>query len=287
MKKIAILALVLISIAANAQQKIDLSVKQVNDRRTSGQFFNELAIGVELPKFKSAEVAASRVFITAATDDSGRDLRDPEASEPQFEWNQRATMKDAPPMPAMVTLKLENPNRKATKVKEVRGEIELYMPSKDPNSIAEIAKFSTMSGKALSHKALKANGVEITMVSEAQAEAERKRRAEAKKKEYAEMGYEGEALADMVKSLMQGVLGVEESDLLVKIKDPNKRIQEISYVDAAGEVKMVSMHQDEGDFYILSTWGGKPQADWKMKVSMKTPKSMARYQFALSDVPLP
>lgn len=286
MKKIAAVVFVLISIGAEAQQKIDLTVRQVNDRRTTGGFFNNLSIAVELPKLKSAEIAASRVFITSATDDSGRDLRDPEASEPQFELNSRAMMPDAPPMPATITLTLENPDRKATKVKEVRGEIELYMPSKDPNSVAEIPKFTTMSGKAISHKALKANGVEISMVSPAQAEAERKRRAEAKKKEYAEIGYEGEALADMVKSLMEGVLGVEESDLLVKIKDPNKRIQDINYIDGAGEVKMVSMREDEG-FVILSTWGGKPEADWKLKVNMKTPKSLARYQFALSDVPLP
>jgi hypothetical protein len=37
----------------------------------------------------------------------------------------------------------------------------------------------------------------------------------------------------------------------------------------------------------LSTWVGKPQADWKMRVSMKTSKNIVRYPFALSDVPLP
>jgi hypothetical protein len=57
-------------------------------------------------------------------------------------------------------------------------------------------------------------------------------------------------------------------------------------LDAAGEVKMVSAREEEG-LTLLSTWAGKPQPDWKMRISMKTPKNIVRYAFALSDVPLP
>ena len=112
------------------------------------------------------------------------------------------------------------------------------------------------------------------------------RRAEAKKKEYAELGYSGEDLANAVKSFVESLFGVEESELLARIKDPNKRIQQITYVDAGGEAKPVMMREEEGLIY-LSTWAGKPQADWKMRVSMKTSKNVVRYAFALSDVPLP
>ncbi len=279
------LALLLTALTASAQQKTDVAVKQVNDRRSKG-FFSELTLALELPKLQSAEVAASRVFVKSATDDVGGDLVDHDASEPQFESNPRAAMKDAPPMPAMISVKLKNPDRKARKVSAVSGEIELYLPGRDPNSIADIPKFVTMGGKALSHKALKANRVEIAMLSEAQIEAERTRRADAKKKEYAEMGYEGEDLANAVRSAIEGLLAVEANELLVRIKDPEKRIQEISYVDAAGEVKMVSARDDEG-VVLLSTWGGTPQPDWTMRVSMKTPKNVVRYAFALNDVPLP
>lgn len=286
MKRLLVLSLLVASaLTAAAQQKTDVNVTQINDRRSKG-FFSELLLTLELPKLQSSEVAASRVFVTGAADDSGRDLLDPEAAEPQFEWNQRGMMKDAPPMPATVSVKLKNPDRKAQKVREVRGEIELYMPGKDPNSTAEVAKFVSQTGKTLSHKALKANGVEITILTPAQIDAERKKRAEAKKKEYADMGYTGEDLEYMLKSAIEGLLGVEESELLVRIKDPQKRIQEISYVDDAGDVKMVSRSDEEG-LTRLSTWGGKPQPDWKMRVSMKTPKNVVRYAFAVSDVPLP
>ncbi|HYC60381.1 MAG TPA: hypothetical protein VEK79_12530 [Thermoanaerobaculia bacterium] len=284
MKKTIVFALLLLfSIAASAQQKIDVAVKQVNDRRTNG-FFAQLGIALELPKIQSADVASSRVLVSTAVDETGRDLVDREAQEPQLEVNHRQAMK--PPMPAQVSVTLKNPDRRATKVKEVRGEIELFMPSKDPNSVAEVAKFVTMGGKALSHKALKANGVEITLLAPAQVEAEKKRRADEKKKEYTEAGYDADTIASLITSLLESLLVVEENELVVRIKDPNKRIQQLSYVDAAGEPKFFSTREDEG-LVRLSTWEGKPSADWKLRVSMRTPKNIARYSFALNDVPLP
>jgi len=191
------------------------------------------------------------------------------------------------PPPATISVTLKNPDRKAKTVKEVRGEIELYMPGKDPNSVAEIAKFMPSSGKPLSHKALKANGIEMTLVTPQQLQAERKRLGEAKRKEYMDGGWPaGEDLDNMVKSYTESLLTVDDSDLLVRIKDPNQRIQDIAYVDAAGEIKRISTRTDEGMTY-LSTWGDKPQPDWKLKVSMKTPKNIVRYSFALKDVALP
>ena len=280
MKTLLTLTFVLSTVAVAAQDAV--VVKHVNDRRTNGSF-NQLTISVELPKIKSTDVTASRVFVTSAVDETGRNLLDPEAQEPQFENNRAAR----PDSPAAISINLENPERKAMSVKEVRGEIELFMPAKDPNSVAEIAKFLPQSGKPLAHKALKANGVEIALVTPAEIEAEKKKRSEAKKKEYAEMGFEAEALADMLKSFLEGLfMGASENDLMVRIKDPNKRIQEIVYIDAAGEVQQVSMYDDEG-MTKLSTWAGKPQSDWKMRISMRTPKNLVRYPFALNNVPLP
>jgi hypothetical protein len=287
MKKLLALTLVLSAGAAAAQQpgNVDVTVRMVNDRRSTGHF-SQLGLTLELPKVKSSEVAALRVLIARAVDDSGRDLRDAEGGEPELEVNPRVGM-DEPgvPAPAAVGLLLKNPDRKATKIAEVRGEIELFMPSKDPNSVAEIPKFITLSGKSLSHKALKANGVDIALLSAAQIEAEKKKRTAAKKKEYEELGYSGEDLDNAVASVVEPLFNGLEDEVLVRIKDPDKRIQQISYV-VGDEVKPVMVRDGEGLAY-LSSWGGKPQADWKMRVSMTTPKNVVRYAFALNDVPLP
>ncbi|MFL6245978.1 MAG: hypothetical protein ACJ74H_08145 [Thermoanaerobaculia bacterium] len=288
MKTIAAIALTLCAATLVAQPKpVEVKIQQVNDRRTNGSF-SRLTIELELPKIKSSEVEASRVFLTAATDDSGKSLLDPEASEPQLEPNfHRPGAPENPPAPASVSVTLANPDRKATVIREVRGEIELYMPGKDPNSVAEIAKFVSSAGKPLAHKALKANGVEIALLTPTQIEAERKRVIDAKRKEYKDAGWEdGESLEETLKNTLESTLTLEESDLLVRVKDPNQRLQDLVYVDAAGEEKRISTRGDEGLVYF-STWEGKPQPDWKLRVSMKTPKNMVRHSFALKDVTLP
>ena len=278
--------IVLLALAAfTAPLFAQVTIKRVNDRRTSGKFFNELAITLELPKVKASDVAASRVLVSSAVDNTGKSLVDPEKAEPGLESNTGLSMSDDAAALATVSLRLLNPERRATSVKEVRGEIELFMPGKDPNSVASIPKFLSFSGKPFTHKALKANGIEISLLSPAQVEAEKKRIGDAKRKEYAAAGYEGESLDDAVKSSLEYTLDLDEGELLFRIKDPNKRIQEINYL-AGTETKRVSMNDDEG-FMKISAWGDKPQPDWGLRISMKTPKNTVRQPFALKDVPLP
>src|SRR6185436_16219214 len=220
-----------------------------------------------------------------AVDDTGRNLIDTERGEAELEANRSGSMDPKEKPPVTVSMTLKNPDRKAVAVKQIAGEIELFMPSKDPNSIAEIPKFLSTAGKPLSHRALKANGVEIAQLSATQIAAERKRLSDIKRKEATEAGMTGEDLENYVKTFEGMQLNLEPSDLLVRLKDPNKRIQDMSYVDGAGEVKHLSWREDEG-LYIFSTWE-KLQPDWKLRVSMKTPKNIARYPFTLTNVPLP
>lgn len=271
--------------AVRAQQPIDVVVSQVNDRRTNGQFFAQLVITLELPKIKTSDMAASRVIVSSAADDTGRDLVDHEAGEPMLETNQRMNMDDKS-APAQVSVTLKNPDRKAGSVKEVRGEIELFIPARDPNSLADLAKFVPQSGKPLAHKALKANGVEITILTPAQIDAERKRRLDAKKKEYADYSYDEETLKNVLDSFSESNLALEENDLVARIKDPNRHIQDIAYLDASGQPQHVSVRDDEG-LTRLSTWVGKPQPDWKLRVTMRTAKNTSRHAFVLKDVKLP
>jgi hypothetical protein len=38
---------------------------------------------------------------------------------------------------------------------------------------------------------------------------------------------------------------------------------------------------------LLSSWGDKPQADWGLRISMKTPKNLVKQAFTLTNVALP
>lgn len=289
MKKTVLFLLLSSALPGFAQKPGDVVVQQVNDRRTSGSFA-ELTITMEVPKVMSSQVAASRVLVTAATDDTGGTLIDAQKEAPKLESNSRGMMgggkeKDEP---VTVSLSLRNPSRKATKVKEVRGDIEFFMPSRDSNSVAEVPKFLSMSGKSLTHKALKNNGVEIQLLSKAQIDAERKKIADAKRKEYKDAGYEdGEDLDNLVKSSMEYTLNPEPSDVPVRVKDPKGAIQELEFVDSKGEVKHVSLNSLHEDIQSVSSWGEAPGADWTLRVKMRTAKNIVRQPFVLTDVSLP
>jgi hypothetical protein len=287
MKKLLALALFSTSLAAQTKSKpIDVTVSQINDRRTSGSF-SQLVITLELPSVKSADVAAARVLVSNAVDDSGHTLVDAEAGEPELQANSRAMYGgESGPSPATVSVTLKNPDRKSVAVKQVSGEIELYMPSKDPNSVAEFAKFTSLSGKPLAHRALKANAVDVAALNATQLAAEKKRMGDAKREELKAAGYDEESMKDVITGYLDSLWSLDEGDVLLRVKDPNKRIQEISYVDGKGETKRASLRDDNG-LFVLSTWGEKPQADWKLRVSMKTAKNLVRYPFALANVALP
>ncbi len=280
MKKLIVI--LLLATAVHAQQKLDVQVQYVNDRRTTGSFA-QLGITLELPKLKSSEVGGSRIVIARATDDRGNDLVDHEAT-PQLETNARLHMKEST-APANVTLNLKNPDRKAKTVKEVSGEIELFLPGRDPNSIADLTGFVPQSGKPMANKALKANGVEITFLTPKQIDAEKQKRMDAKKKEYLDAGYEAEGVNSMVESEFESFAS-DENELLAIVKDPNQRIQDVAYIDGNGELQMASMRIEDG-IARVSTWSGKPQANWKLRVTMQTPKNLVKYPFSITNVALP
>lgn len=266
---------------------VELSVKQVNDRR-GGQFFERLELVVELSGVTAGEVSAARVLLRSAVDDSGRSLIAEDASELPLQETGGSRFEDDEDRkkPARLSFSLESPARTASTVREITGDVELYMPSKDPNSVALIPKFLSSKGKALSHKALKANGVEISMVSEQQFEAEKKRLAGLKRQEMAKEGYPEESITSILESFLEYFPTPEPNDVVVKIKDPRKAIHEVSYVDAEGQTKRVSLQENEG-FTFLSTWEGAPEAGWSLRVNMKTPKNVVRRPFILKGVALP
>jgi hypothetical protein len=280
MKKL--IAILILAAGAHAQQKLDYAVKFVNDRRTNGSFA-QLHITLEVANLKSSEVAGTRVVIARATDDLGNDLVDHEAA-PMMEMNPRLYTKETNG-PATISLALKNPGRKAKTVKEVSGEVELFLPSKDPNSIAEVTGFMPQSGKPLAHKALKANGVEITVLTPKQIEAEKKKRMDAKRKEYADAGYDEETIKSSVESEFESFAS-DESEVLAIVKDPNQRIQDVAYIDGDGKTQMVNMRIEDGIARLMS-WSGRPQANWKMRVTMQTPKNLVRHPFTIANVALP
>ncbi len=265
---------------------VEVTVAQIHDRRTTSPF-SQLGISLELAGTKASDVSAARVTIQKAVDDTGRDLLDPEAGEPQFQGTTGAFLAaDAAKGPASVDLTLKNPSRDAKTIKEIRGEVELYMPVKDADAVALIPKFQSLAGKPVANKALKANGVEISIIGPAQLEAEKKKGSKARADELKKDGNDAETIKWMIESFESSFLTPDEGEIVLRVKDPSKRVHEFAFIDGAGEPQRVYSHDSDG-FTVISSFGAKPAADWKLKVSLRTPKTMARYSYVVKDIELP
>lgn len=264
-------------------------VATVQDRRSSGSFAR-CTVGIELPDYPAHEVAAVRVVVATAVDDTGAVLV-PDEPPAGLEPSQRGQMGkpdgDRPAPPALVFAELKNPSRTAKSLKELSGEIELFVPARDPNGAAKLPKFLSLAGKPVSNPALKANGVEISILTKAQVAAERKKAEEAERARLKKEGYDdAEAIASSVESALWSFPKGEDNEVVLRVKDPKGAIQEIKAFDGEGN-RMFAGGSDEAGLRVLKFWGDPPKPDWSLVVELRTEKNLLRHTFAFRDLPLP
>lgn len=255
-----------------------VSAGDVTDRRRNDGFFNRLEVDMVVAG-DAPLVKGVRAIVTRAVDDTGRDLVAEPGKTPDFgSFNSSTADKGT------FKIELKNPARKAAAVKEISGRLELLVPSRDPSSIAKIPGFKGKPDKPFVHPALKAAGVEITLMTKEGYEREKKA-AEAQRKKDAEgnpLGGLAEAFGGMIESLMGG-LG--PNDVVLRIADKGKKIVSIDVADAAGK-EISSGGMRTGDYRMLSFQESVP-ADAVLNVALQTPKAVVSLPFALKDVPLP
>ncbi len=253
-----------------------------------GDSSSRLEIELELPEYPAAEVSAARVLPRKAFDDTGRDLLPDEEKKSPLEpvAEGRPGGEDGKGAPAAVRVKLRNPARRAKALAEVSGEVELYLPGRDPNAVASIPGIAGQVGRQLESPALSAGGVKITMLSREQLEAEKKRLSEKRKEEARKHGVLGEMLESMASAFLQAFLSPDPGDVVLKVEDPGDRIVRMRLLDASGADGTTGRMEQQG-LVVLSSSRAGPGPDWSLEVCLRTPKSMERRSFTLKDVPLP
>jgi hypothetical protein len=206
-------------------------------------------IDVRLAGTKRKEVEAARIVVRHAVDDLGAslvpDLADQVVLEP-------VTGEDAE-APVALTVVLNVASRKAASIREVSGEIELYVPGADPASFVTIPDFRSRAGRPLALPALATNGIGIT-IQPAQPQA--------------------------------GSFAFGPEDVALKVSDPKKRIASFYLVDTEGTAWKTSREEREG-LVVLSSQAEAPQPGWGLKVCLLTPNTLFRYRFILEGIPLP
>ncbi|MBA3845866.1 MAG: hypothetical protein H0X45_04400, partial [Planctomycetes bacterium] len=83
MRRIALLVAIAMAnvIAADAADEVQITVGDVVDSRTTGKFFANCKVELKPIGDAVAEASGLRVRVTAAIDDTGRDLIDPEKKD--------------------------------------------------------------------------------------------------------------------------------------------------------------------------------------------------------------
>lgn len=146
--------------STRAQSGVKVEVDEIVDNRVGAEMFSgSLQLRVKLAGTGLDKAVAARVVIKDARDDRGTLLINEKGEEPPDfmgrEYNN-----------GLVGISLRTPARAATSVR-MKGVVELYVPSRDPNSKVKIEKALARLDAPLSNKALKAAKIEITPLSPA------------------------------------------------------------------------------------------------------------------------
>lgn len=252
------------------------SIGEIKDSRTTGEFFAGLDLELKLVGDDLADVKGIRTTITSAVDETGRDLVDPQKLKSDFEeFNTGSWQKNS------VTLSLKNPARKAAVIKELNGELQFFVPKKDPSSTVKVVKIKAHTGKPIPSNVLKTAGIEFTVMNKADWEKHQQKEKEAAKTEALKQG-----ITDMFEGMFGSFLDVGEHDLVYMIKDPNKKLVNYEVVDAAGQRIDNNGSMSTGDTKVVNYSQALPD-DASLMLYVMTPGSIQTAKLAFNSIALP
>ncbi len=259
---------------------IKATVTEVNDQRSTGSFFNNLEIKLKLVGDDAPSVRGIKTTISKAVDDTGRNLLLDEDKDARFE-----TVGESRGSQAEVKLKLKNPARRATVVKEIAGELQLFMPDQDPAATVLIKGFMKAAGKPISEPALAKAGVTVTVLTKKEYESLKKEEEQKAKDAAQKKGLSG-AMMQAFEGLFSAFFQVGENDLIFKVGDPSGNLIDLDVVDAKGAKIKTYSSMRSTDVRVLNYQEPVP-ADAQLKISLKTQRSVVSLPLRLVDVALP
>ncbi|MDH5202784.1 MAG: hypothetical protein OEZ31_05810 [Nitrospirota bacterium] len=260
---------------------IRVSVSEVRDTRTTGHF-SGMEIKLKVMGDIISDAKGLKLKITKAIDDTDRDLLKDDRGKEDFTKPDEYNIGQAE-----VEVKLKNPSRKAITIKELIGEMSMFIPKNDPDATATINNFMTQTGKPLSDTALKEAQVEVTILTKSQYdEIKEMKKKEAKEKEGDLAKEFGEAMVQAFSSLFGSMMEVGENSVILNIKDPESKIVAIEFIDESGKKINNISSMKMGDVRVFEF--EKPMTQKaRMAIFMVTPKSLIKTPLKLADIALP
>jgi hypothetical protein len=279
------LALAWLAALPLAAQDVRVGAGTIEDRRTTGRFFAGLEIELKLTGDDLADAKSARILVMKAVDETGRDLLPERKADEDFKSIGSSELK----------LSLKNPARGASAVKEIAGEVQLFVPTRDPAAVVTIDRVLSRMDKPIDSPGLKAQQIAVRAVlPKAHRAAAKKREAEFEKemeKHKDEMKKEAgddktaEALIALVKGFSGMMNEVGDNDLILEVEDEQK-ILDVSVVGPKGDTIDTRGSMSSGGLRILQ-FSEKLPAEAKLRLLLQTRKSIVSAPFSLTNVPLP
>lgn len=281
------------ALPAAGQSNVKVVLSEVVDDRISDRMMSGgLGLALNLEGEGLDGVKSARFRLKEAKADTGQSLLDPKAKAPDFT--------DRNVNGGRVQVSLASPPREASSIR-VSGTAELFVPSRDPASVVRVPGFLSRLDKPAAAKGLKANGVELTVLSrEAYAAEKKKNRLDEQKialiraegKERGMKDEEVDALVEMARAFEEmGGGPLPENVLLLKVARPgDEKVQEIWVETAAGEKIETGGSQGSGreDAYLRQVEMRSPlPKDAVLVVSLFTDKAIVPVPFEMKEVVLP
>jgi hypothetical protein len=267
-------------------QDLRVSAGTIEDRRTTGRFFAGLEVELKLTGDDLADAKSARILVNKAVDETGRDLLPEKKPDEDFKSIGSSELK----------LSLKNPARGASAIREIAGEVQLFVPTRDPAAVVTVDRLLSRMDKPVDAPGLKAQKISVRLVSpkvhraaakkrEAEFEKEMEKHREEMKKEAGD-DKTAEALMALVKGFSGMMNEVGDNDVILEIEDEQKKLLDVSVVRADGETIDTRGSMSSGGLKILQ-FGEKLPPDAKLKFLLQTRKSIVSAPFTLASVPLP
>lgn len=278
MQKIIIFFCILFFLTTPAfSNDVNLMVEELTDNRTTGKHFAGLNIKVKALGDGVQNARSIKLNITEAIGETGENLISEKTKDSKF-----VKLDDNYPE---LRIELKNPKRKSNVITKISGDLLIYEPQKDPNSMATIKNFLIANKKAFKNEALKKSNVNISLLTKQEYEEwKKKEEDEINQKALAE-GLVGE-MVDAISSLFNGFMSLEENSIILLVNDPEAKIIEIEFHDARDE-KINNRGSVFSDKYRIYHFSKKLPDDAQLKVYLSTPKAVSIVPFSINDVPLP
>ena len=278
------LAIVLVlPMAATAQEQspppIQVSVGDVTDNRATGGFSSECKVELKFTGDAAADAqSVRRVQLTEATDSTGRDLipkKDDEMGSHFMNFGQSSG--------ALKTeAKLRNPSRNATAIKMLKGQVELFNPTEANGGLLTITGILQHPAEPVQNPALAKYNIQLMYLTKEAYDA-KKKELESQQKGDDKLGA---AFGELFKGMFGGMMSDSKNSIQLYIKDPDKRIIDLKFVDGQGKELKNNQSWSTDDFKSTS-FESPPPADTQLKIQLATPESLKTYSFQVENIALP